>query len=121
MPSLLFNFQTLGLRPTRIPILGQALDKTRKALPAVHLVICEPFVLGCGAVNKQWFPEFGQRRAFAAEVAKQAGATWVPFQEAFDAAVKAGTEPAYWAADGVHPSLAGHALMAKTWLAAVGI
>ena len=26
-----------------------------------------------------------------------------------------------WAADGVHPTLAGHALMAKTWRAAVGI
>ena len=25
-------------------------------------------------------------------------------------------EPAYWAADGVHPTLAGHGLMAKTWL-----
>jgi len=97
------------------------LEKTRKALPDVHLVICEPFVLRCGAVNDKWFPEFDQRRAFAVEVAKQAGATWVPFQEAFDAAIKAGTEPAWWAADGVHPTLAGHSLMAKTWRAAVGI
>lgn len=97
------------------------LEKTRKALPDVRLVICEPFVLRCGAVNDKWFPEFDQRRAFAAEVAKHAGATWVPFQEAFDAAIKAGTEPAWWAADGVHPTLAGHALMAKTWRQAVGI
>lgn len=97
------------------------LEKTRKALPDVRLVICEPFVLRCGAVNDKWFPEFDQRRAFAAEVAKHADATWVPFQEAFDAAIKAGTEPAWWAADGVHPTLAGHALMAKTWRQAVGI
>ncbi|MCU0796151.1 MAG: SGNH/GDSL hydrolase family protein [Akkermansiaceae bacterium] len=97
------------------------LEKTRKALPDVRLVICEPFVLRCGAVNDKWFPEFDQRRAFAAQVAKQAGATWVPFQEAFDAALKTGTEPAYWAADGVHPTLAGHALMAKTWRTAVGL
>ena len=50
-----------------------------------------------------------------------AGATWVPFQKMFDAAVAAGTEPAYWAADGVHPTQAGHALMAKTWRETVGV
>jgi lysophospholipase L1-like esterase len=97
------------------------LAKTKEALPGVTLVVCEPFVLRCGAVNDTWFPEFETRRAFAAEVAKGAGAIWVPFQEAFTAAVKAGTEPAYWAADGVHPSQAGHGLMAKVWREAVGI
>ncbi len=97
------------------------LAKTKEALPGVTLVICEPFVLRCGAVNDTWFPEFETRRAFAAEVAKGAGAIWVPFQEAFAAAVKAGTEPAYWAADGVHPTQAGHGLMAKVWRDSVGI
>jgi lysophospholipase L1-like esterase len=32
------------------------LERTRKALPDVKLVICEPFVLRCGAVNDRWFP-----------------------------------------------------------------
>lgn len=97
------------------------IQRTREALPDITLVICEPFVLRCGAINDTWYPEFETRRAFAAEVAKAAGAIWVPFQEKFDEAVKAGTEPAYWAADGVHPSQAGHALMAKVWREAVGI
>ena len=97
------------------------LKKTRQALPDVVFVVCEPFVLRCGAVDDSWFPEFETRRAFAAEAAKGAGAIWVPFQESFDAAVATGTEPAYWAADGVHPTQAGHALMAKTWREAVGI
>ncbi len=97
------------------------IGRTKTALPDVTLVICEPFVLRCGAVNDTWFPEFETRRAFAADVAKAAGAIWVPFQERFDEAVKAGTEPAYWAADGVHPSQAGHGLMAKVWREAVGI
>jgi lysophospholipase L1-like esterase len=39
----------------------------------------------------------------------------------FDEAIAAGTTPNYWAGDGVHPSLAGHALMAKTWREVVGI
>ena len=46
--------------------------------------------------------------------------TWVPFQAMYDRVVKAKVaEPAYWAGDGVHPSLAGHGLMAKTWIDAV--
>ena len=97
------------------------LKKTREALPQVTLVICEPFVLRCGAVSDKWFPEFDERKAFAKEVATGAGAIWVPFQEAFDDAVSAGTTPDLWAADGVHPTVAGHALMAKTWRDAVGI
>ena len=32
------------------------LERTRKALPNVQLVVCEPFVLKCGAVNEKWFP-----------------------------------------------------------------
>ncbi len=44
----------------------QALVKrTRNALPEVRLVICEPFVLRCGAVNDKWFPEFDEYRAAA--------------------------------------------------------
>lgn len=97
------------------------LERTKKALPDTTLVICEPFVLRCGAVKDNWFPEFDERKAFAKEVAQAAGTIWVPFQEAFDDAVAAGTEPNFWAGDGVHPSAAGHALMAKTWRKAVGI
>lgn len=97
------------------------LSRTKAALPDTKLVICEPFVLRCGAVKDTWFPEFDQRRAFAREVADQAGALWAPFQEAFDDALAAGTAPEFWAADGVHPTVAGHALMASTWRKTVGI
>jgi len=97
------------------------LQRTRAALPDTLLIICEPFVLRCGAVNDTWFPEFETRRAIAEQVAKEAKATWVPFQQKFNEAVANGTEPSYWAADGVHPTPAGHALMAKTWRDVMGI
>lgn len=97
------------------------LDDTRAALPDTRLVICEPFVLRCGAVNDTWFPEFDERRAVAKAVAEAAGADWVPFQSMFDAAVNDVTPPNYWAGDGVHPTTAGHALMAKTWLEVTGL
>lgn len=81
-------------------------------------MICEPFVLRCGAVNDKWFPEFDERRAAAKRVAEKAEATWVPFQETFDNAVN--DAPAkYWAGDGVHPSMAGHMRMTIAWLRAI--
>jgi lysophospholipase L1-like esterase len=97
------------------------LKQTKESLPEVTLVICEPFVTRCGAVNDSWFPEFETRRAIASEVAKEAGAIWVPFYEKFNELIVTSTEPAYWAGDGVHPTHAGHALMAKVWRETVGI
>lgn len=92
------------------------LTRTREALPEVRLIVCEPFVLRCGAVDGSWFPEFDEYRAAAKRVAEAHGADFVAFQSAFDAALA--EHPAeHWAPDGVHPSAAGAALMAKEWLA----
>jgi lysophospholipase L1-like esterase len=95
------------------------LKRTKEALPNVKLVVCEPFVLKCGAVDDKWFPEFDNYRAAASRVAETAGAVFVPFQAMFDRAVEY-APPESWAGDGVHPSPLGAALMAHTWLEAVG-
>lgn len=93
--------------------------RTKQALPKVRLVVCEPFVLRCGAVKDSWLPEFAKYRAAAKRVADKHRATFVPFQAMFDAAAKF-APPEHWAADGVHPSGAGAALMAHFWLKAIG-
>lgn len=94
-------------------------ERTLKALPDVKLVICEPFVLRCGAVGDNWFPEFDAYRASARKVAETFEATFVPFQTMFDEAVN--IAPAeYWARDGVHPSVPAASLMAHNWLKALG-
>jgi len=90
------------------------LDATREALPQVHLIVLEPFVLRTGAVDARWFPEFDQRRAAAARVAARARATFVPLQTVFNQQTRS-TPPEYWAADGVHPTPAGHAVIAEQW------
>ena len=66
------------------------------------MVICEPFVLKCGAVNDKWFPEFDKYRMAAKKIASENDAVFVPFQSMFDEAVKY-AEPKHWAGDGVHP------------------
>jgi lysophospholipase L1-like esterase len=95
------------------------LTRTKEALPDVKLVICEPFVLRCGAINDDWFPRFDGFRESARSLAEEFHAVFVPFQTMFDAAV-AYAEPAHWAGDGVHPSPYGASLMAQHWLMAVG-
>lgn len=104
---------------------GEQLDaliaRTKAALPDSQLVICEPFALRCGAINDTWFPEFDERRAKAKESAQKAGAVFVPFQTMFDDAVEAGSAPAFWAKDGVHPSAQGQSLMAMRWLGETGL
>jgi lysophospholipase L1-like esterase len=90
------------------------IERTKKALPDAALVICEPFVLRCGAVTDKWFPEFDKYRAAAKRVAEAADARFVPFHEMFERASKV-APPERWAKDGVHPSPDGAALMAHTW------
>ncbi len=93
------------------------LQRTRAALPKVKLLICEPFVLRCGAVNDRWFPEFDNYRAAARRVAESFHAAFLPFQTMFDEAVKY-APPSHWASDGVHPTPDGASLMAYNWLRA---
>jgi lysophospholipase L1-like esterase len=95
------------------------LDRTKKELPNVRLVVCQPFVLRCGAVTEKWFPEFDGYCAAARKVADEAGARFVSFQSMFDGATKI-APPERWAKDGVHPSPDGAALMAHEWIKSVG-
>lgn len=96
------------------------LQRTKTALPHIKLVICQPFVLtGTSAVDESWLEPFRPYQESAAKIAGEFGAIWVPFQTAFDQAIE--EAPAtYWAADGVHPSMAGSQLMAESWLEALG-
>jgi lysophospholipase L1-like esterase len=95
------------------------IDNTKTALPNVKLIICEPFgVLNVKSVTKDWYPTFDLFKKAAREIAAEYNAPFVPYQAAFDKAITQ-APPAYWTGDGVHPSIAGAALMAETWLKAV--
>lgn len=69
-------------------------------------------------LTADWIAEMDQRRTVVRKLATEFDAHFVPFQQMFDDAMK--LAPAeYWAADGVHPTVAGHGLMAPTWRAVV--
>jgi lysophospholipase L1-like esterase len=95
------------------------LDRTKKNLPDVKFVICEPFALKVKAVDDRWYPTFNLFRKAAKDIANEYNAAFVPYQTAFDKALKL-APGTYWTLDGVHPSIAGEALMAKTWMEAIG-
>lgn len=101
--------------------LAELLARTTRELPGVRLIVCEPFVLRTGVINDDWFPEFENRRQACEEVAREAGAVWVPFQQMFDQAVASGVAPGDLARDGVHPTPKGHEMMAEKWREVVGI
>ncbi len=91
------------------------LEFTREQLASTKLVICEPFLLPCGVADESWFEDMVERRAIVKKLAHEFSASFVPFHTKFDAALEL-APAAFWAEDGVHPSPAGHQLMADAWL-----
>ncbi|MEK3685832.1 SGNH/GDSL hydrolase family protein [Paenibacillus sp. FSL R10-2736] len=94
------------------------IERTKQSLDA-KLVLVEPFVLPVPEDRKGWRKDLDPKIHVVRELAREYGAALVPLDGLFAAAsVKA--EPAFWAGDGVHPSPAGHALIAEAWMKAVG-
>lgn len=91
------------------------LDWTLKERPKTKIVLIEPFVLVTGVVTPAWQADIDARRVVAAAIAKDYRTMWIPAQEIFNAAAK--LAPAeYWLGDGVHPTAAGHQLLADAWV-----
>jgi len=98
------------------------LEETKEVLPGTRLILCEPFVLEGGATKakwEEWQKLVGKYQTVVRRLSEEYGAVFVPLQDAFNEAAKR-AEPEYWLYDGVHPSAAGHALIAGRWLEVVG-
>lgn len=91
------------------------IEEIKAVLPDIKIFILEPFVLKASATSKNWAVfrrETEMRAASAKAVAEKYGLTFIPLQEKFDEAEKK-AEASYWLLDGVHPSAAGHELIAR--------
>ncbi|HET6558299.1 MAG TPA: SGNH/GDSL hydrolase family protein [Prolixibacteraceae bacterium] len=100
----------------------QLLDQTKAALPEVLLVLCEPFIVPVGNVKNNWdryYADIAKRQSVVRKLVQEYDAVFVPFQEVFDNAIKK-APASYWIWDGVHPTVAGHELMAREWIKQVG-
>lgn len=91
--------------------------QTKRELDA-NLVLIEPFVLPVPEDRKAWREDLDPKIQAVRELAREFKTLYVPLDGLF-AQASAQIDPAYWAPDGVHPSPAGHALIANAWLQAV--
>ncbi len=92
------------------------LKRTKKELPNVKLIICEPFaVWGGSAITERWKKELPGYQKSAAKLAKEFNASFVPFQTVFNEALKK-APASVWCPDGVHPAPSGALLMANAWM-----
>ena len=107
-----------GVEPQRYEtIYRMLLEWTRQELPEVKLVLLEPFVFLSEVVDNSWLDEIEARRKITRKLSDEFGTIFIPTQSILDAALK-DAPTGYWLGDGVHPTLAGHQLIAEAWLKA---
>ncbi|WP_435135078.1 SGNH/GDSL hydrolase family protein [Actinacidiphila sp. bgisy144] len=100
-------------RTTLSGLLDRAIAET-----GCRLVLATPYLIE-GDTSDPWRTESDRYVAAAREVAAEKGLPLIDVQAAFDR-VLAHTAPADWAGDRVHPVLAGHAVIARAFLAVIG-
>ena len=94
------------------------IEDTKKVLPNVKMLLCEPFVLK-GTATAEKFDRFEDVYKYAKvvkQLAKEYGLYFLPLQETLSKTA-AGKEAEYLT-DGVHPAEAGAKLIAVEWLKA---
>jgi len=84
------------------------------------LIIIEPYVLPTNEMRIKCREDLDPKIHALRNMAEELGALYIPTDGLFaEARMRGGIS--YWAPDGVHPTPAGHALIARAWLRAVGV
>ncbi len=93
-------------------------EDTLERLPNIKMILMEPFILQTGAGEDNWWyfkPETAKRAEAVKQIAAECGQIFLPLQQTFNDACKL-APASYWLGDGVHPTVAGHKLIADQWL-----
>ncbi|WP_043583396.1 SGNH/GDSL hydrolase family protein [Geminisphaera colitermitum] len=93
---------------------------TSELTPAPRLVVMEPFLLPTPEDRRAWREDLDPRITAVRNLAVEFGADLIPLDGLF-ASVATRVPAPYWLPDGVHPSTAGHALIADAWLKNAGV
>jgi lysophospholipase L1-like esterase len=97
------------------------LDTTLEYLPDVALILGLPFIMPVGHYADDWeriSDDISKRIDIIKRLAKEYNTVLVDYPTLFEKANE--KKPyEYWAADGVHPTMAGHELMAREWIKVV--
>jgi lysophospholipase L1-like esterase len=103
-----------------LPEFAACYARVLEGLRAIHarLLIMEPFMLPTEADRVVMREDLDRRITIVRDLARQFGTLYLPLDGMFHAASTT-TPMTYWASDGVHPTAAGHALIAKAFIDAV--
>ncbi|MDW7658188.1 MAG: SGNH/GDSL hydrolase family protein [Bacillota bacterium] len=106
--------------PTSAEAYGENVHKLFEQTVAAgsQLIVIEPFNLPWPDDRKAWHVDLDPKVAALREAAYQYAACYIPMGGIMRAASQKQPYPV-WAADGVHPTLAGHALIAKSFIDAI--
>ena len=94
------------------------ISDTVKVLPNISFMLIEPFALKTGAAAESWDffeTEIKKRQEIVKKLSEEFGTELVLLQDKFNEAANS-SAPEYWLGDGVHPTIAGHRLIAEEWL-----
>lgn len=91
---------------------------TKLAENSINVLILEPFLLPVPADRHKWREDLDPKIDVIRNLAREFGTSYVPLDGLF-AAASTRREASFWLPDGVHPSPAGHALIAENYISTV--
>ncbi len=80
-----------------------------------QIVLLEPFLVQSYKNYFELAKELNEKVEVVRKLAHNFDAKLIPLNDIFEKACLK-SEPSFWALDGVHPTLAGHALIAQSWI-----
>ncbi|ACU85767.1 lysophospholipase L1-like esterase [Brachybacterium faecium DSM 4810] len=96
------------------------LDQLAARVPSAPVAMILPFVADIDEQAARIHTDLDGKVAIIRRLAAEGGHRLVDLEEVLERALAAGHAPEHVAADGVHPTPAGHRLIADAWLDAVG-
>jgi len=100
--------------------LYELLTMAREDQPELKLILLEPFLLTFDGIRHDQVEDIALRQDVVRDIAKTFDAVFVPLQQKMDDLAASAGHPGYACYDTIHPTAAGHRLIAEAWLDAVG-
>jgi lysophospholipase L1-like esterase len=98
------------------------LDQAISQNPEIILVLNQPFIFRNPSAEANWeeqHNDLDERQKIVEKISSDYNAIFVRLQDVFDSECK--RAPAeYWIWDGIHPTVAGHEIIAREWIRQVG-
>ncbi|HJA93936.1 MAG TPA: SGNH/GDSL hydrolase family protein [Candidatus Eisenbergiella merdipullorum] len=97
------------------------LEQLRRDLPQAKLLVIEPFLIPADPQKETWHEDLAPKIQAARRLARQYADYFLPMDGLFQSQIVKGARPEELSEDGVHPTEAGHAVIAEAYLKLLGL